>query len=214
MLCVSVCFSWTEVQNWCLLLAVLLCLEGTTVFEQAVIYGGRVQPQMRLVLCSNFALNLPILIISVMLLSKSRKVVVFVVLILVPCIFFLWATELNLQYLGCFLQSLSKDIHVTYVIEELLACSPNHFLLKWATVLVNRDKHNRNCWNSNIMKLLVFSDNTPDPEVRIRYVWIECSFQEWSQVVKCERACDMVSGADAYLLCSLMEVASIFLAFI
>lgn len=88
------------------------------------------QPQMRLVLCSNFALNLPILIISVMLLSKSRKVVVFVVLILVPCIFFLWATELNLQYLGCFLQSLSKDIHVTYVIEELLACSPNHFLLK------------------------------------------------------------------------------------
>lgn len=86
------------------------------------------QPQMRLVLCSNFALNLPILSISVVLLSKSRKVVVFVVLILVSCIFFLWVTELDLQYLGFFLQSLSKDIHVTYIIEELSGMFSKSFL--------------------------------------------------------------------------------------
>lgn len=86
-----------------LLPALLLCLEGKTGFEQAIIYGGRVQPQMRLVLCSNFARNLPVLSISVMLLSKSRRVLVFIVLILVSCIFFLWVTELDLQYMGCFL---------------------------------------------------------------------------------------------------------------
>lgn len=83
--------------------ALLLCLEGKTGFEQAIIYGDRVQPQMRLVLCSNFARNLPVLSISVMLLSKPRRVVVFIVLILVSCIFFLWVTELDLQYMGCFL---------------------------------------------------------------------------------------------------------------
>lgn len=120
-------------------------------------------------------------------------------------------TELGLKYLGCFLYLLYKDIHITYINEER---SPGQkFLLKGATVLVNRDKHRRNCSSCNIIKLLCFLKQYLWPQVRIWLCGNESNFQGWSQAVMCKEHRVLRSQNDAYTwLCSLLE-EPIFLGF-